>query len=389
MESQIKLESLVELAAPVKVKSPIYVTKPALPPLEEFTKLIKQIWDNKILTNNGPFHQRFEQELADYLGVKYISLFANGTLALITALQALKITGEVITTPFSFVATTHALWWNGIKPVFVDIEPGNCNIDPDKIEAAITQNTTAILPVHVYGNPCQVNKIQKIADAYGLRVIYDACHAFGVKSDGNSLLNFGDLSILSFHATKVFTTIEGGAIICHDEKTKIRIDFLKNFGYDGELRVVAPGINAKMNEVQAALGLLQLKYVEQAIAKRKKICELYRESLCNIDGLSFLDEVKGVLYNYPYFPIFIDEKTFGMSRDGINEFMKDHQYFGRRYFYPLISQFPTYRGLASADPTNLPVAELKSKQVFCLPLYPDLEFSDVNRICSLIKSIKE
>jgi len=365
---------------------PIFVTKPSLPPLEEFAEYLKKIWDNKILTNNGPFHQQFEQALADYLGVKYISLFTNGTLALITALQALKITGEVITTPFSFVATTHALWWNGIKPVFVDIEPGNCNLDPRKIEAAITPQTTAIVPVHVYGNPCLVKEIQKIADAYGLKVIYDACHAFGVELDNNSILNYGDLSILSFHATKVFTTIEGGAIICHDEKTKKRIDFLKNFGFDGELRVMAPGINAKMNEVQAALGLLQLKYIEQAISKRKEICEMYRESLFDIDGLTYLNDIKGVRHNYPYFPIFIDEKAYGSSRDEMNQYMNNHNFHGRRYFYPLISQFPSYKGLASSDPSNLPEAELKSKQVYCLPLYPDLNFSDVKQICQLIKS---
>jgi dTDP-4-amino-4,6-dideoxygalactose transaminase len=386
------IETITAEPAQSTVKSsnnPIFVTKPALPPLEEFTELLKQIWDNKILTNNGPFHQQFEKELADYLGVKYISLFANGTLALITALQALKITGEVITTPFSFVATTHALWWNGIKPVFVDIEPGHCNLDPDKIESAITQNTTAILPVHVYGNPCKVDEIQKIADAYGLKVIYDACHAFGVTLNGNSILNYGDLSILSFHATKVFTTVEGGAIICPDEKTKRRIDFLKNFGYDGELRVVAPGINAKMNEVQSALGLLQLKYVEQAISKRKGICELYKESLYDVNGLTFLNEMKGVKHNYPYFPIFIDQEIFGQGRDELNEYMKYHNFYGRRYFYPLISQFPTYKGLASSDPVNLPVAELKTKQVYCLPLYPDLEFSDVKNICARIKSARK
>ena len=365
---------------------PIYVTQPALPDLQEFIPYLEQIWESKILTNNGPFHQQLEKELAEFLGVPYIALFANGTLALVTALQVLRITGEVITTPYSFVATTHSLWWNNIKPVFVDIEPDFCNLDPEKIEAAITPQTTAIMPVHVYGNPCQVEIIQKIADAYGLKVIYDAAHAFGVKLNGDSILNFGDLSILSFHATKVFNTIEGGAIICHDEKTKKRIDFLKNFGYDGELRVVAPGINAKMNEVQAAYGLLQLKYVDEAIVKRKRICELYKELLFDINGLSFQKELHDVENNYAYFPIFIDEKTFGMSRDELNEFMKSHNIFGRRYFYPLISQFPTYKGLASSNPANLPIAELKTKQVFCLPIYPDLDLSDVKRICTLIKS---
>jgi len=365
----------------------ITVTQPSLPPLEEFMPYLQKIWESKVLTNNGPFHQQFERELADYLGVKYLSLFTNGTLALITALQALKITGEVITTPFSFVATAHSLWWNGIKPVFVDIEPDFCNLDAEKIEAAITPQTTAIMPVHVYGNICEVDKIQKIADAYGLKLIYDAAHAFGVKVNDSSILNFGDLSVLSFHATKVFNTIEGGAIICHDEKTKIRIDFLKNFGYDGELRVVAPGINAKMNEVQAAYGLLQLKYVDKAIANRQRISDLYKELLNNIKGLSFQNDQNDVIHNHAYFPVFIDEQLFGMSRDGLNEFMKSHGIFGRRYFYPLISQFPTYKGLPSSNPSNLPVAELKTKQVFCLPIYPDLDLSDVNRICTLIKSI--
>jgi len=364
----------------------IFVTSPALPPLEEFSELLKQIWDNRILTNGGPFHKQFETALAEFLGVNYVCLFANGTLALITALQALKISGEVITTPFSFVATTHALWWNGIKPVFVDIDKISCNLDPDRIEAAITPQTTAIMPVHVYGNPCRADKIQKIADAYGVKVIYDACHAFGVKIKNESILNFGDLSVLSFHATKVFNTFEGGAIICHDEKTKIRIDFLKNFGYDGELRVVAPGINAKMNEIQAAFGLLQLKYIGQAIEKRKRICEEYREQLGEIKGLSFLPQAEGITYNYQYFPVFIDKNNFGISRDELNEFLKSHNVFGRRYFYPLISQFPTYKGLVSSDPSNLPTAELIAGQVYCLPVYPDLELSDVRKICALIRS---
>lgn len=257
----------------------VTVTRPFLPPLEEFNQYLERIWSSKWLTNNGQFHQELEQALCDYLGVKYISLFANGTLALITALQALRITGEVITTPYSFVATTHALWWNNIKPVFVDIEPETCNIDPEKIEAAITPKTTAILPVHVYGYPCNIEKIKQIADIYGLKVIYDAAHAFGVKQKGISILNAGDLSILSFHATKIYTTFEGGAIVCHDEATKKRIDYLKNFGFAGETTVVAPGINAKMNEVQAAMGLLQLKYIDTIIEKRKQRVNLYKELL--------------------------------------------------------------------------------------------------------------
>lgn len=364
--------------------NPIYVTQPALPPLEEFIEYLKKIWGNKILTNNGPFHQQFEKELADYLGVKYISIFANGTLALITALQALKITGEVITTPFSFVATTHSLWWNNIKPVFADIESEWLNIDPARIEAAITPQTTAIMPVHVYGNPCNVEAIQKIADTYGLKVIYDAAHAFGVKRDGNSILNFGDLSIMSFHATKVFNTIEGGAIICHDEKTKQRIDYLKNFGFADEVTVVAPGINAKMNEIQAAYGILQLKYVDEYISKRKTIANAYRGQLGCVPGIRILDELETVQQGYPYFPILIDATEYGLTRDEVYENLKKHNIFARRYFYPLISQFPTYRGLTSAQPENLPVATKIAEQVICLPIYPLLDLGTVNDICNLL-----
>jgi dTDP-4-amino-4,6-dideoxygalactose transaminase len=362
----------------------IFVTQPALPPLEEFIAYLTQIWDSKILTNNGPFHQQFEKELAGYLGVKYISLFANGTLALVTALQALKVTGEVITTPFSFVATTHALWWNNIKPVFVDIEPDYFTLDPDKIEAAITPQTTAILPVHVYGNPCKVDAIQKIADTYGLKVIYDAAHAFGVKINGSSILNYGDLSILSFHATKAFNTIEGGAIISQNESTKKRIDFLKNFGFADEVTVIEPGINAKMNELQSAYGLLQLKYIDGYTEKRKGISELYRGKLSGAKGISFISDIKGVYHSYTYFPILIDESEYGESRDALYERLKEHNIYGRRYFYPLISQFPTYRGLSSAKSENLQIATKVAEQVICLPIYPELGFNEVNRICHLI-----
>lgn len=369
-----------------KLNKPIYVTQPALPPLEEFTELLKQIWDNKILTNNGPFHQRFEKELAEYLGVKYISVFSNGTLALMTALQALRITGEVITTPFSFVATTHSLWWNNIKPVFADIDPYTFNLDPEKVEAAITPLTTAIMPVHVYGNPCNLEALQKIADTYGLKLIYDAAHAFGVKVNGNSVLNFGDLSILSFHATKVFNTIEGGAIICQDEKTKKRIDFLKNFGFADEVTVIEPGINAKMNEVQAAYGLLQLKKVDECIIKRKTIADTYREQLKLVDGVTCFEDIKDVRHAYSYFPILVDKEEFGKTRDELYDALKTNNIFGRRYFYPLISQFPTYRGLQSAKPDNLPVATKVAEQVICLPIYPDLDLTEVKRIAAIIKS---
>jgi len=368
-----------------KLSEKIYVTQPALPPLDEFVEYLKQIWDSKILTNNGPFHQQFEKELAEYLGVKYVSLFSNGTLALVTALQALRITGEVITTPFSFVATTHSLWWNNIKPVFVDIEPDYFTIDPEKIEAAITTQTTAIMPVHVYGNPCKVEAIQKIADTYGLKVIYDAAHAFGVKMNGNSVLNYGDLSILSFHATKTFNTIEGGAIICHDEKTKKRIDFLKNFGFADEVTVIEPGINAKMNELQSAYGLLQLKYVNRYIERRKEISELYREYLKNVKGIRFLGDINSVEHSYTYFPILVEEKTYGESRNSLYERLKTQNIFARRYFYPLISQFPIYRGLPSSKADNLPLSTKVAEQVICLPIYPDLDNEIILAIANHIR----
>ena len=364
---------------------PIYVTQPALPPLDEFTEYLKKIWDNKIITNNGPFHQQLEKELSDYLGVKHISLFANGTLALVTALQALRIRGEVITSPFSFVATTHALWWNKIKPVFVDVEPDYFNLDPEKVEAAITPQTTAIMPVHIYGNPCNMEAIQQIAETYNLKVMYDAAHAFGVKHKGNSVLNFGDMSILSFHATKVFNTFEGGAIVCYDEKTKRHIDDLKNFGFRGETTVVAPGINAKMNEVQAAMGLLQLKYIDKNLQMRKDITNQYRELLHGIPGLRFLEDMPEVKHCYSYFPVFIDEEKFGMSRDALYEKLKEHNIYGRRYFYPLISQFPTYRGLDSAQPGKMPVAEKVTEQVICLPIYPGIASDNLQQIVEIIK----
>lgn len=367
----------------------ILVTQPAIPELEEFIPYLQEIWDNKWLTNNGPFHQQYEAELAKYLGVKYLSVFSNGTLALITALQALRITGEVITTPYSFVATTHSLWWNNIKPVFVDIEDQYFNIDPQKIEAAITPQTTAIMPVHVYGNPCHVEEIQRIADTYGLRIIYDAAHAFGVKKNNQPVMNWGDLSILSFHATKVYNSFEGGAIICQDEKTKRRIDLLKNFGIADEVTVIEPGINAKMNEVQAAFGLLQLKHVDKYIADRKKVADLYAKLLKDIEGLRYIHQEEGVEYNYAYFPILINTEKFGMSRDEVYYELQKHDIFGRRYFYPLITDFPIYRGMPSANAENLPIATQTAKEVLCLPIYPHLPLEQVERICNLLKSFKK
>lgn len=362
---------------------PITVTSPLLPPLDEFIPYLQKIWDNKWLTNNGEMHQELEQQLAEYLGVEYISLFSNGTLALITALQALNITGEVITTPYSFVATTHSIFWNKCTPVFIDVDPRYYNIDPTKIEAAITEKTTAIMPVHVYGNPADTDAIQKIADKHDLKVIYDAAHAFGVKKNGGSILNVGDLSVLSFHATKIYSTIEGGAVICHSQEMKHHIDNLKNFGFRGETVVEEPGINAKMNEVQAAYGLLSLKYIDEAIAKRKQIVEHYRASLKNTFGISFLPEQNNVEHNYAYFPIFVDEAKYGISRDALYDKLKSNNILGRRYFYPLISTFEPYRELPSAQ--NLPVAQKAAEQVICLPLYPDLESRDLERIIDLIK----
>lgn len=366
---------------------PIYVTQPALPPLDEFTRYLEEIWESKWLTNNGQFHKRLEQELSDYLGVKYLSLFSNGTLALVTALQAMRITGEVITTPFSFVATSHALWWNNIKPVFVDIDPVSLNIDPSKLESAITPKTTAILPVHVYGNPCDVKRINEIAGIYGLKVIYDACHTFGEKVNGVPVLNFGDLSVMSFHATKVFSTLEGGAIVCHDADTKKRIDLLKNFGFAGETTVIAPGINAKMNEVQAAFGLLQLKYVDEFIARRKQISERYRQALKDIDGLEMIKEFSGSDHCHCYFPVLINKKKFGKTRNELYEELKKDNILTRRYFYPLISQFPVYRELESALHGKLPVAEKITEEILCLPIYPDLDNDKIDFIVEKISQV--
>lgn len=361
----------------------IPVTKPFLPPLKEFNEYLERIWETQWLTNNGPLHQELEQKLCKYLGVKFISLFSNGTLALITAIQALKLSGEVITTPYSFVATTHSLWWNNIKPVFVDIEPDFLNIDTNKIEAAITPQTTAILPVHVYGNPCNIVAIQKIANTYGLKVLYDAAHAFGTQLNNNSILNYGDLSVLSFHATKVYSTIEGGAIISHDKKTKDRIDKLKNFGFADETTVVAPGINAKLNEIQAAYGLVLLKHIDKLWAKRKSIDSLYRKLLNKVKGIELLPQPKNAKVPYSYFPILINNE-YEKTRDELYEFLKSKNIFGRRYFYPLISSFPTYRGLASASIANLPIANQIANKVLCLPIYPELQLEDVEKICNLI-----
>jgi len=366
-------------------KKPILVTQPFLPPLKEFIAYLERIWDSKWLTNNGQFHQQLEKELAEFLGVNHICLFNNGTIALMVALRALDITGEVITTPFSFVATTHSIVWNKTTPIFCDIDPQTYNLDPTKIEELITPQTSAILPVHVYGNPCDNEKIQAIAQINNLKVIYDAAHAFNVKKAGNSILNWGDLSILSFHATKVFNTIEGGAIICHDEEMKQKIDYLKNFGFADETKVVTVGTNGKMNEFQAAFGLLQLKYVEENIQKRKVIADYYCKGLAEIEGITYLKIKPNVKHNYSYFPILIDKEKYGLFRDELYEKLKTHNIYSRRYFYPLISNFPVYKENTSACESNLSIANKIAEQVLCLPIYSELEIKDIDRIIAYIK----
>lgn len=362
----------------------IPVTQPYLPPLGEFIPYLEQIWSNKWLTNNGPFHQELEKMLCEYLGVEHISLFTNATIALVTALQALRVGGEVITTPYSFVATSHALLWNNLKPVFVDIDRHTFNLDPDKIEQAITPQTTAIMPVHCYSNPCDIEKIQKIADTYGLKVIYDAAHAFGIDYKGQSILKYGDLSILSFHATKVFNTFEGGAIISPDAKTKQRIDYLKNFGFADEVTVVAPGINGKMSEVNAAFGLLQLKHVDSAIEDRKAIDDLYRQELSSIPGIEIPKQSSLANSNYSYFPVLVSDE-YRLSRDELYQYLKDNNVLSRRYFYPLISDMPMYRGLPSAQNNNLPNSRYLSDRVLCLPIYSGLNKEEQMYVIDLIR----
>lgn len=367
---------------------PVYVTQPFLPPLNEFIPYLEDIWNSKILTNGGPMHQNLENELCRYLGVKHISLFNNGTIALLTALQSLRITGEVITTPYSFVATSHSLLWNGIKPIFVDIQKDDFNIDPEKIEAAITPQTTAIMAVHCYGYPCDTDAIQKIADIYNLRVIYDAAHAFGVQDSGGSILRHGDLSVLSFHATKIFNTFEGGAIICPDEKTKKRIDHLKNFGFADETTVVAPGINGKMSEINAAMGLLQLKHIDHILKRRQEINNYYRVKLASTRGITVPNKKNCVVDNNPYFPVLIDDE-FSITRDELYAHLKSHNIYSRRYFFPLVSEFPMYRGIPSSKPTNLSSAHDISRKVLCLPIYPDLELETIDKIVSLIEELSK
>ncbi len=367
-------------------KKNIYVTQPFMPPIKEFMPYLENIWESKILTNCGVYHQQLEKALCDFLGVKHLALFSNGTIALITALQALRITGEVITTPYSFVATAHSLLWNGIRPVFVDIDQNTMNLDPKKIEAAITSQTTALLPVHCYGHPCDIEAIQNIADIYNLKIIYDAAHAFGVQGNDGSVLNHGDLSVLSFHATKVFTTFEGGAIVCHDAKTKQRIDHLKNFGFVDEVTVVAPGINGKMSEFNAAFGLLQLQHIEQALKRREEIDEKYRVHLKEVKGIRCLNDAGEKVSNYSYFPILV-ETEYPTNREILYKKLRKNNIFARRYFYPLISDFPMYRGLPSAHKDNLPIASNLAKKVLCLPIYPNLRHKEQDKIIKIIKEV--
>lgn len=368
----------------MSARSPIYVTQPYMPPLEEFVPYLEQIWESRILTNGGPFHVQLESALCEYLGVGHLSLFANATIGLVTALQALRVTGEVITTPYSFVATAHSLLWNGLKPVFVDIDEHTLNLDPAKIEAAITPQTTAILPVHVYGHPCDTTEIARIADIYNLKVIYDAAHAFGVRCDGRSVLQQGDLSVLSFHATKVFTTFEGGAVISPDARTKQRIDHLKNFGFVDELTVVAPGINGKMNEVCAAFGLLQLKRIDEALVRRRAIAQRYRAALADVPGIAWVGESGEDQPNHAYFPVLVGP-SYPLARDDLFRRLRDEDVVARRYFYPLISDFPMYRGLPSATRAHLPVATRIASQVLCLPIYPALPLEEVDRVVEIIR----
>jgi dTDP-4-amino-4,6-dideoxygalactose transaminase len=367
---------------------PIYVTEPYLPPLEEFIPYLEKIWGSKILTNGGPFHQQLEKALCEYLGVEHISLFANGTLALVVALKALNISGEVITSPYSFVATANSLFWNGIEPVFVDIDPSTLNLDPVKIEAAITPRTTAIMPVHCYGYPSNVEAIQEIADNYNLKVIYDSAHAFGVEDEGGSILRHGNLSAMSFHATKIFNTFEGGAIVCPDANTKQHIDQLKNFGYVNESTIASYGLNAKMNEIQAALGLIQLKHMDDILSRRAAIDARYREALGNAKGVRLHAIPSGIEPNFSYFPIFI-ENDFPQSRDQLYEHLLSEGIHARRYFFPLISAFDIYSSFPSGTPENVPIATKVANEVLCLPIYPDLEQNEQERILHAVIKISD
>jgi len=370
-------------------EEPIYVTRPTLPDRKEVFRKIDEIWDSRWLTNVGTQHIQFELELKKYLDVSNIGLFCNGTLALQLACQALRLSGEVITTPFTFAATPHVLYWNRITPVFCDIDPYTFNLDPQRIESLITPNTTAILPVHVFGYPCDIEGIQKIADRYGLRVIYDAAHSFGVELDGEKIGNFGDLAMFSFHATKIYHTLEGGALTFKDESLKERLEFAKNFGFKGEENIVVPGINAKMNEFQAAIGLLMLELVDDEIKKRKRLTMIYRDRLSQIPGINFRTEMPGVKHNYYNFAITVDKNKYAISRNELYENLKTYNIFTRKYFYPLCSQFQCYKQYPSSSPDNLVVAQKIADKVLSLPLYGELKEEDIHKICDVINYLHQ
>lgn len=365
-------------------KKPIFVTRPALPPLSEFMEKVAAIWATGVITNNGPLHQELERKLEEYLGVEHLSLFSNGTLALLAALRALDITGEVITTPYSFVATAHAVAWSGLTPVFVDTVPGGFNIDPTKIEEAITERTSAILPVHCYGYPCDVEAIAAIARKRSLKVIYDAAHAFAVSHDGQSVLNFGDLSVLSFHATKVFNTFEGGAIVSPNAEMKARIDSIKNFGFQDEVTVLEVGFNGKMSEINAAMGLLQLNRIDEYIEGRRRVWNIYSEALEGVPGIEVPRVPNLSTHNYSYYPILIGD-MYPETRDELYERLKTEGVFARRYFYPLITDLNPYRERLQ-DRTFVHAGDAASR-VLCLPLYPDLASEDQARVVEAIRKV--
>ncbi|RCX16875.1 dTDP-4-amino-4,6-dideoxygalactose transaminase [Anaerobacterium chartisolvens] len=366
---------------------PVYVTSPLLPDLDDMNKMLSSIWRSGQLTNNGSMAVRLEKELADFLGANNLSLFSNGTVALQLACRLLRLSGEVITTPFTFAATCHALSWSNLTPVFCDIEEDTFNINPKEIEKLITANTTAIMPVHVFGNPCRVEEIHGIAKKHGLRVIYDAAHAFGVEAGGKPIGCFGDISMFSLHATKLYHTIEGGALTFNDPYLKQRADSLRNFGILNEELIIEPGTNAKLNEVQAAVGILLLAQVDKEIEGRKAITGIYRSLLKDVPGIRFFEEAEGVKYNYPYFVIEVNENEFGISRDMLYERLKEHNVFARKYFYPLCSRFPCYKSLPSAAPGRLPVAEKIVERVMSLPLHGRLPQEYAERICAIIKGV--
>ena len=371
-----------------KLEKPVYITQPTMPRLQDYVVILKKMWQSKWLTNNGVYHQEFEKKLSEYLGVKNCSLFSNGTLALLIVMKAFKLKGEVITTPFTFPATTNILEWLNLTPVFADIEKETFNLDPAKIEKLITPKTSAILAVHVFGNPCQTEEIQSIADRYHLKVIYDAAHCMGVKLRGRSVVGYGDASILSFHATKLFTTIEGGALIVRDENLKKEVEYLKNFGIADEETVLSPGINAKLNEFQSAFGLLQLKKLDLEILKRKKIASFYREKLKDISGLVAKDDLPEVEHNYGYFPVLVEEEKFGLTRDQLYSCLKWFNVYARKYFYPLTSTYSFFKSLPSAQPGQLPVAERVAKNILCLPIYGNLELETQKDICEILRFIQ-